>query len=158
MKLGDNRGELISIVCNVSQEMRRTTPFEILVLAVLKQPLLDRSLFEKCSFYTRVQDFLSIRPWFSHFSHFSRKTIISIFCFRFGDDSLPANLSKFIPSISPYCPQHPEINTQASLNHIFLQCPKLTSLGDLNSPFHLYAPLNRGPWRPYTNHAESFSI
>ena len=40
---------------------------------------------------------------------------------------LIAPLAKFIPTVSPYCPLHPETYTIANMNHIFFQCPNLSS-------------------------------
>ena len=42
-------------------------------------------------------------------------------------DRLPANLSRFIPTIWSYCPLHPESKTLATTNHVFFQCPQLTN-------------------------------
>ena len=43
----------------------------------------------------------------------------------FGHNRLPATLSRFIPTISPYYSLHPETDTLATMNHLFFQCPKL---------------------------------
>jgi len=77
------------------------------------------------SFYTRVQPSLPTEPWFSYFLQFSRKTIVNISWLRLDHNHLPATLSRFIPTICPYCPLYFETDTLATMNHLFFQCLKL---------------------------------
>jgi len=63
------------------------------------------------------------KPWFTNFPHFSRKSIVTITHSRFNHHSLPANLARFIPDISPYCTLHPNTLTMATPNYIFFNSP-----------------------------------
>ena len=79
------------------------------------------------SAYFRIQPTLPNKPWFTNFPHFSRKSIVTITRLRFNHRSLPANLTRFISDISPFCTLHPDTVTLATPNHIFFQCPNQQS-------------------------------
>jgi len=77
------------------------------------------------SHYRRIQPDIPSKTWYSKFPNFPRKIIISINRLRFNHNCLPANLARFLPNTSPYCPLHPHTLTLGTANHIFFQCPKL---------------------------------
>jgi len=66
---------------------------------------------------------------------------------RFGHNRLPTTLSRFIPTISPYYPLHPETNTLATMDHQFFRCPKLKPLSKNSESFSLaYNSPEHGLW------------
>lgn len=91
---------------------------------ILWQKLYKQTINKK-STYFEIQPSLPTRPWYSQFSYIRRHPLVVISRLRFNHNRLPANLARFIPDFSPFCPLHPDNPLKASTKHILFICPEL---------------------------------
>lgn len=85
-----------------------------------------KSMSNPNSFFFQLQPEIPPLPWYRNVNLNNRKNIIMLCRLRFGHTGLPAHLHRFIPSIDPYCPLHPQDELPADPNHILFSCSKLS--------------------------------